>query len=225
MAKGILLFSLLILSIPQAFAENNSADFWEVRKVRVHEVADVGGIVMTTENSCGTSNTEPTAGNISWDEIVAIGRQFWDIIVANKPVLETETPMVHAVPKGLNCWTDLEGWKAPIARSYEVVYENKLGMEVVKFRFRLQFSYGGSHKGRGRYLANVTVLPAEVNVSWGYKFNAKLDVAQALNMGTKADPIAELEMNLHWNVSTWIKESENSVHFSVDGNGGVRFDN
>ncbi len=98
MAKGILLFSLLILSIPQAFAENNSADFWEVSKVRVHEVPDFGGVVIAAENNCGASNAEPTAGNISWDEIVAVGRQFWEIIVANKPVLETQTPMVHAVP-------------------------------------------------------------------------------------------------------------------------------
>jgi hypothetical protein len=224
MLRGILLSSLLILSIPKAFAENNSAEFWDITNVHVREVPDSGVLSMTGENRCESANSEPTSGDISWDEIVAIGRQFWDIIVANKPVLETQTPIVHAIPKGLHCWTDLENWKAPIARSYEVVYQNKFGMEVVKFRFRLQFSYGGSHKGRGRYLANVTVLPAEVNVSWGYKFNAKLDVAQALNMGTKADPIAELEMNLHWNVSTWIKESENSVHFSVDGNGAVRFD-
>lgn len=66
-------------------------------------------------------------------------------------------PVAHALPRGLRRWTDLERWSPPETKTYEVVYKNKFGMEVVKFRFRLQYTYGGRRSGRGRYLANVSV--------------------------------------------------------------------
>lgn len=57
---------------------------------------------------------------------------------------------------------------------------------------------------------------------WGYTFNARVEVPGAVNLGTSASPVAGLELNLHWNVKTVVKESENSVHFFVDGHGQAR---
>lgn len=217
----VFVFCLLVLGVPQAFA--NPSD--EIAKVKIREVPDSGDKIVLA-NKCSPDNAVAAVGNIAWDDIVAIGRTVWDVVVANKPILETESPTVHAIPRVAKCWSDLETWKAPITRSYEVVYENKLGIDVVTFRFRLQFAYGGSYQGHGRYLANVTVIPALVDVSWGFKFNAKLMVNEViLNHGTKKDPVAGLDMNLVWNVSSVVKENESSVHFAIDGNGGIRFDN
>lgn len=163
--------------------------------------------------------------DIGWDEIVNIGAKVWQIVVDNKPILHSTAPVAHALPRGMSCWLDLERWNAPVTRGYEVVYQNKLHMEVVKFRFRLQFTGGGRNKGRGRYLANATIMNSETNVSWGYTFNSYVEVPSAINVGTSADPVAGLELNLHWNVKTVIKESDNSVHFFVDGNGNVQMAN
>lgn len=96
-------------------------------------------------------------------------------------------------------------------------------MEVVNFKFRLQFTYGGNYRGKGRYIANATVAAGQADVMWGYTFNSNLEVGQAVNLNTKDDPHAGLEMNLHWNVKTWVKESENSVHFFITGLGDVNF--
>ena len=92
-------------------------------------------------------------------------------------------------------------------------------MEDVKFRFRLQYTYGGGHSGIGKYLANVTVMPAEVSVSWGYTFNADVQVLNAVNVGTSLSPVAGLELNLKWQVKTVLKESDNSFNFFVQGDG------
>ena len=50
---------------------------------------------------------------------------------------------------------------------YEVSYKNLFNLEVVNLRVRLQYTYGGSENGRGKYLANVSLVPAEINETWG----------------------------------------------------------
>lgn len=159
---------------------------------------------------------------LSWDDIVNIGAQVWKIIVDNQPVLHSEAPVAHALPKGLKCWTELERWSPPATKTYEVLYENGFGMDVVKFRFRVQYTSGGQLRGRGRYLANTTILNSQTDVMWGYTFNSYVEVPKTINLGSSRDPVAGLEMNLHWNVKTRLKESDNSVHFFVDGNGGIQ---
>jgi hypothetical protein len=103
--------------------------------------------------------------------------------------------------------------------TYEVAYKNLFGMEVVKFHFRLAYTYGGGRAGAGRYLANVSVLPAELNVLWGYTFNAEVQVMPAVNLGNVTSPVAGLEVNVVWQVKTVLKESDNSVHYFVRGDG------
>ncbi len=223
MLRYICVFTVLF-SVSAAHGADNLADFWSVESVEVNAVPDIGGVNILVDNQCDVSvMATPLEGGISWEEIVNIGAKIWALIQENKPVVHVEIPVAHAMPKGMKCWSELERWNAPRTQTYEVLYKNKFGMEVVKFRFRLQFTYGGSHLGMGRYLANATVLPAQLDVSWGYKFNANLDVGQAINLGSRDNPVAGLEMNLHWNVKTWVKESENSVHFFITGNGDVNF--
>ncbi len=194
---------------------------WEIQSVEVREVYDAQSAPLPKMvNDCSELGSKPfLADNIGWDQIVNIGEKVWAIIEANKPVVTVETPVAHALPRGLECWADLEHWQAPRTQSYEVLYKNGFGMEVVKFRFRLHYTYGGGKAELGQYLANVAVLPSELNVMWGYTFNAKVEVAQAINMGSKENPLAGLEMNVRWNAKTVLKESENSFHFFVSGDG------
>ncbi|MGE4132029.1 MAG: hypothetical protein AB7F86_10365 [Bdellovibrionales bacterium] len=216
-----LLFAALVL-LPSSKALAGEWD--EIRQVEIRPVEDTLFATPVYDNECDGSQAKAwPSSEIGWDEIINIGKEFWQIIEANKPVVHVELPVAHAMPRGLNCWSELESWQIPRTQSYEVIYKNGFGIKVVTFRFRLQFTYGGSHAGRGRYLANVSVLASQLDVVWGYTFNANVDVARAVNLGSSHDPLAGLEMNLHWNVKTVLKESENSVHFFVSGNGDVQF--
>lgn len=156
---------------------------------------------------------------VNWDQIVAMGEKIWKVIEANKPVVNIKTPTISALPRGLTCWADLEQWQAPKTATYEVKYKNGFGMEVVKFRFRLHYTYGGGRAGKGKYLANVAVMPAELNVIWGYTFNAEVEVGQAVNLGTSDSPVAGLELNMKWQVKTVVKEINSSYHYFVQGDG------
>lgn len=214
MIRGIFIFSALL------FANAGYAQpAHEIGAVEIREVADDGSRIAVAKDC---SAVRPL-GEVSWDEILTIGQKLLEIVKDNKPVVRTESPVVHALPRGLPCWLDLEAWQAPKTKSYEVLYKNKLGSEVVRFRFRLQFTYGGSFKSRGRYLANVTVVPADLSVKWGYTFNANVNVDEAVNRGSSSSPVAGLGMTLKWTVSTWVKENQSSVHFFVDGNGNIQF--
>ena len=209
-AKTLAVQSLPILSM------------WDVAQVKVAELPQVFAYSpLAIENDCSSSAVErPFAlEGISWDEIFTIGEKIWKIIDANKPVVNVTTQVVHALPRGLKCWADLEHWRAPVVKSYEVKYKNGFGMEVVKFRFRLQYNYGGGLGDLGQYIANATVIPAELNVMWGYTFNADMGVDQAVNLGTLGNPLAGLGMNLNWSVKTVFKESRNSFGFFLQGDG------
>jgi hypothetical protein len=195
----------------------------DVKSVELKLIEDQPSIQALDTKDCAQltalAGEDSILDEIGWDQIVNIGQKVWEIVQAGKPVVNIETPVAYALPRGLNCWTDLEHWQAPRTQVYEVSYKNGFGMEVVKFRFRLHYTYGGGKAELGQYLANVSVLPAELNVLWGYNFDAKVEVQPAINLGTKENPIGGLELNVRWTVKTVLKESINSFHFFVQGDG------
>jgi hypothetical protein len=222
--KSILFVSALTLSATAAHAGEVSGP-WDVISAKIVQIDEhIQPMQIEVDQECDSETAKamdlPILGAISWGDIVNIGQKVWDIVQAGKPVVVVKgAPMAFALPRGLTCWNQLDSWQAPKVNSYEVSYKNGFGMEVVKFRFRLQYTYGGGKAGKGKYLANVTVMPAEISVMWGYTFNANVDVQQAVNLGTQDNPLAGLEMNMKWSVSTVLKESENSFHFFVQGDG------
>lgn len=222
-------FAVLTLLGSSAWANTkqviDSSIPWAISEVQLQQVGDELSFVTLSDDECVRLSSDSISDifeGINWSQIVNVGAKVWDIVKMGKPVAHMETPVVHALPKGLQCWNDLEHWQAPRTQTFEVVYKNGFGMEVVKFRFRLHYTYGGGKADRGQYLANVTVLPAELNVSWGYTFDAKVEVANTVNLGTRENPLAGVEMNLRWTVNTVFKESQNSFHFFVQGDGVSR---
>lgn len=153
--------------------------------------------------------------------IVAVGEKLWKLIEMGRPVVSFKAPVVHALPPTNLCWSDLEKWQAPKSTLWETVYRNAFGKQVVRFRFRLVYTAGGSLDGKGKYLANVTVQPANLEVSWGYTFNAETTVGRAFNTGTKDDPIAGLQIAVGWNIKTLVKDGMVTENFFVQGNGDV----
>ncbi|MBX3020851.1 MAG: hypothetical protein KF799_04180 [Bdellovibrionales bacterium] len=218
MFRSLLVFAAFSASMAQA---DSTWAPWEISSVTTTQIDEqtlTSGLVADDDN-CVKLNGVVDELLVNWDQIVAVGTKVWQIAEANKPVVNVKTPVISALPRGLSCWSDLEQWKAPKVQTYETVYKNGFGMEVVKFRFRLHYTYGGGSKGKGQYLANVTVMPAELNVSWGFNFNAVVEVGQAVNLGTSEDPIAGLELNMKWQVKTIVKDINSSYHYFVQGDG------
>lgn len=176
-----------------------------------------------TSTTSRPSGTSLDTAEIVLDKVINMGRKVWAIVEANQPVVNVELNSANALPMGVQSWDSLQGWEAPSSRLYTYTYRNGFRMNVVKFSFRVLYTYGGSVNGKGRYLANVTVVPARLNVMWGYKFDAKASVPSVLNASRIAgEPIAAAEVLVDWTVKTVLKHSRRSASFYVRGDGGFK---
>ena len=146
-------------------------------------------------------------------------KKVWAVVEENKPVVNIKEDRASALPEGAYNWRTLEGWATPKSRTYRVRYRNLYGMNVVNFAFRVIYTFGGSVNGVGKYLTNVTVVPAHLDVAWGYTFNAAVEVPYVTNAGTKTNPLAGMEVHLKWSVDTILKHNRMASSYYLRGDG------
>lgn len=158
---------------------------------------------------------------IAVDQIINIGKKIWTIVDAGKPVVNLRFDTANALPKGVTCWTDLSGWSMPQSKVYRVTYKNGFGSSVVDFSYRVAFTAKGNIDGVGQYITNATFLPANVNVSWGFKLDAEAAVPSVFNQGTKANPLAGMQMDMKWTVTSPVVTSIQSQSYFVSGDNNL----
>ncbi len=169
--------------------------------------------------------TEPPAGgvlgeaNVFIDQLINLGKKLWNIVEANRPVVSFADQTASALPRGIESWSELEGWDNPRAKTYHLTYKNVYGTSVVDFAYRIVYVAGGSYKGQGKYLAQVTVYPETVSVAWGYTFDAKVSIPVIMNHGTREAPIAGAEVLVDWTIETPLKSSRSTSSYAVRGDG------
>jgi len=152
------------------------------------------------------------------DVISNMGRRVWDLVNLGKPAAWVNTNVAHGLPKGIKCWTDLQGWSWPQSKIYNVSYKNKLGVTVVDYTYRISYNYGGNIEGVGKFLSNVQIVPVNIKVSWGYSLNSRAEVPTVFNVGSKQDPIAGMQVNVRWKVESSMNSNEQSHMFHIGGN-------
>lgn len=155
------------------------------------------------------------------DQIVNLVDKVWTLIAKNQPVVNVKVNYANAVPYGLTHWTQLQGWSKPAVRKYRFYFKNLYGVKVVDISYQLQFTHSGNYKGKGKYLTGVTVEPTRVSTAWGYNVDLTAEVPDSTiaNVGTTADPIASMQVQLKWKVHTIIKDMQGKDIFYVQGNG------
>lgn len=156
------------------------------------------------------------------DQIINIGKKIWKIVEAGKPVVSYKTDVATAMPQGAGCWTDLQNWSAPRSQSWGVSYKNLYGVEVVKHVYRVSYLPGGSVNGAGKYIGYASVVPVELNVAWGYKFEATVNVPTVFNMGSAEAPKAGMQIDVNWKVNTVLKSVESTDSYFVSGTGEMQ---
>jgi len=159
------------------------------------------------------------------DSIIAIGKKVWPIIEAGKPVVNINMGQgISVIPfKGKDevdaVFFEMERWSAPKAKSYTVSYKNGFGSSVISFTYTVMFQYGGSYEGKGQYLAGINVVAQDVQVSWGFDFDAKSELIQISNHGTKEDRLAGATFKIKYTAQSFMRTIKNEDSFHVMGNG------
>jgi hypothetical protein len=155
------------------------------------------------------------------DQIINIGQKIWKIIVDNKPVVEVKNTYATALPEGVKSWSQMAGWQRPKGTIYELTAKNAYGGQVIKLRYQVLRTTGGSYKGAGKYLTAVTVEPLLVEVAWGYHFSMDASVpdTSVVNVGTSESPVAAMMAQLGWRIQTPIKDSQGKGLYYLQGDG------
>ena len=158
-------------------------------------------------------------------ELVALGEDIYRLVQKGKPVNKTSYAPISVIPRLGNGYVDIfdtEGWKMPTKTTYEIIYKNFYGMEVVKYRYSVIFSYGGSYQGKGAYLTAAQIVPEIIETLFGYTFSATMKLGGVQNHGTKENPIAGAILAMEYTVETVIKASLETDSYHITGRGALK---
>ncbi|HNW44618.1 MAG TPA: hypothetical protein PKI19_08945 [Elusimicrobiales bacterium] len=158
------------------------------------------------------------------DNIVNLMDKIFTLIAKNQPVVNINVNYANAVPFGLTHWTQLQGWSKPATKKYSFLIKNLYGMEVVKVIYQVRWTHSGSYQGKGKFLTGVTVEPLSVNTAWGYNVDLTAEVPDSTiaNVGSSADPVASMQVQLKWKVHTIVQDMQEKAIYYVEGNGSMQ---
>lgn len=217
---------VLIFMLSSFFAQANTQDpYFQISEVKIE--------VLDSSDNSQLDNLEPAPNSELGDiiattrQIIAFGKEIYKIVVAGKPVVNTEYAPISVLPLDTEFGkeikpTDLSQWNAPKFVKFKVTYKNGLGAEVVTFTYNINMSYGGKFRGKGSYITHAQIVPENVTVAWGYTFNAKMSLVGLTNLGTDENPIAGATLQLSYSVSTVLKEDRNNMTIFISGDGTIK---
>jgi len=151
--------------------------------------------------------------------VIAVGKQVWQIIVDNKPVVDVNTPYNGVIPQGAT-FTDLAGWRQSMWQPWQWHWTNLYGVTVVDYQWSFDWNCNGNYRGVGHYIQNAGAFPKSINVAWGYKVSVDAQMLQPSNIGTHDNPIAATTFYMTMKINTVIKSSSQSCKVVLQGDCG-----
>ncbi|OFZ52050.1 MAG: hypothetical protein A2381_05955 [Bdellovibrionales bacterium RIFOXYB1_FULL_37_110] len=196
-------------------------DYFTIASVEIREVNQDNQTEKMDKSDDGTSNW---LGDIVLivDQLMAMGKKVWTVIDAGRPVVTAKFKPISVLPYLAQpeiSFLSMSNWSIPKVQQYEVVYKNVYGGTVVNFSFMVTFQHDGAYKGIGKYLTGVNIIPSNISVAWGYKFDCKSELMAISNLGTLEGPLAGATIQLDYITSTPLKESRSSIIFHIVGDG------
>lgn len=172
----------------------------------------------TLEQRRPTSATQLDPGGFGG--ILNRAQWVWDVLSSNRPLVTTDfEKYAEALPKTASNAMELTGWEKPILVQVRTHALNRAQIRVATVVYAIQFSYGGRFKGRGRYLANVVVVPQRISVVPGFHVDLKAQVMAVLNFGTARNPIAVIQLLIIEKVSSMLADKTDTRSFLIRGDG------
>jgi hypothetical protein len=222
--NSTLLATALVLVSWGASAEELKYSVRELPETMLVDTTLSGPLVQECAASTLPGTLEGTPGPLDpveevIDQIINIGKKVWAVIELGRPVVNLKTDVGTALPLGVKCWLDLDSWKQPTSRLYEASFTNGYDMEVIKFVYRVTALAGGGFSGVGKYVGYAAIQPVDLQVMWGYRFDAEASVPTVFNTGTKTEPVGGLQIMITYKINTVMKHVTQSQLYFVDGHG------
>ena len=183
-------------------------------------------------------------------DLVNAGATAWGVISGGSPSGGSGSAFASAIPGFSFNWGNITGWKGPKEIIYSYKVTNRMGIDVINIKYKVSFFYGGTEDGgssamsastfaqtsagrtpakepakdetKGVYITNFTVQPVEINIMWGWKFDLSVKMSDPMNIGTKLHPVAYLQSDLNWILSTPLSTKGGTWTYGVDGAGNFK---
>jgi hypothetical protein len=160
-------------------------------------------------------------------DLVALGEAIYTLVQKGKPSNVTEYAPISVVPrdpisKEYMDPFELEGFSVPVEKNYVTKIKDLAGKDIVVFNYRVIYSYGGSYLGTGKYLTNIILVPSSVKTSWGWDFNAKMQLSGIMNHGSKDDPVAGAMITVKYQMNSWRAAYERNDTIHITGRGELK---
>ena len=237
MNKLLLAAAALAVSLSPAFAGQDE-DYFKTSAVSLTSEEKVTDL--TADDSFPVPLRMPETKAVGAGAIVNGGVQAWNVINSGKPDANLSSSYASAIPGFSFNWANFSGWKKK-----EVVYTytvtNLMQVDVIKIKYAVSFYYNGQNLVamrepsdplssmaqrrdaiKGHYITNFTVRPLTMNIKWGWKFSLNVRMSDPMNVGTADAPVAHLQSDLNYIVSTPFSTNGGMWTYDVTGLGQFR---
>ena len=156
--------------------------------------------------------------------IMTLGERAWDLVIQGKPAIHSTHKPISVLPQveGKDIVPmDLENWSLPKSKTYTFSAKNKFGKEIINFKYSVHFTYGGSYKGQGKFLAAVDISPLNVKLAWGQKFNSHTQLLEVVNHGTKQNPLVSALMSVTYSIKSMTRSTQATANYHIVADGRI----
>lgn len=164
----------------------------------------------------------PPPNQVTIQDFITLGSKVWDFVINNKPNATYAPYRASVVPSGITHWTQLRGWSKPVSKVYRVAFQNMFGMASGSFDYRITFIYGGNYQGKGKYIGQISVVPANVRLATDRSLDVKVEILEPLNFGTEENPVAGVTLQVSWSSPTTVRYQMNSAELFLYGTGEIQ---
>lgn len=134
--------------------------------------------------------------------ILNTGARNWPIVVQGTAAPDAQASKANALPAGDADWAQMQGWKRPKIVTGTLLHLDPLGVSAAEFNFQIILLYGGSKAGKkGSYIGYASIIARDATVLTGdyegeVSLNSNVSVLDVRNVGTEAEPVAEMVLEL-----------------------------
>lgn len=239
MFKLIAIAALSTLAFGQVSKADTQSQYLQIKSMSVQEIPVDQNLLMKVRSEINPYDIQSSldargdgnpldvvdpvrAANDVLDGIINFGSKVWKIFEKSTPVVNLNMQRANALPAQLREWTEMDNWSDVEAKQYAVTYKNGFNADVVTFKVLLTYAYNGQYNGTGRYLNQVGFLANEYNVAPLFTLNAQSEVVRVQNVGTRAAPIAGLELNLTYQVENVLTKRQSALNYYLRGDGALK---
>ena len=218
--------SIFLLNSTATFAQTTVAptdDRYLQIAATTTELKSAEQTLLPPEENPETFTLIPLAAGVDPMAIADMITKLWAIVEDGKPVVNIDTKNATALPNAANNnWMTLTGWKAERTITYEVSTKNLMQMQTIDLIYQVKLRFGGGVDGKGQYIATARVVPTTVDVLWGYNLDVSVEVPAVVDLSTQTDPLASINLDVKYKISTVLRSYSETKSFEVRGDGFMK---